>query len=232
MSKDHEAANPLRKPLKIGHRGAAGHAPENTISAIKKGIQLGVDFVEFDVRQTSDRTFVLFHDRTLARLGKSEPVRDLPWSRMQNLDLNSGHRIPTLRDALTEISGTTGVMIELKDERTGEDVCQVIEDMGFRGPVIYASFWHEDLVAIRRKRPSAQTLALIEAVPVNVTAFAEEARVTHVGLALDCVNEAYVSALQRKGLAVFVYTVDEPADIQWLAAIGVEGIVSNFPDRL
>lgn len=217
-----------RKPLKIGHRGAAGHAPENTILALKTGIELGVDFVEFDVRRTSDGALVLCHDRTLG----GQPVRGLPRTTLRKLEISSGHTIPTLHEALTAIAGATGVMIELKEEGMGEDVCRVVEETGFTGPVIYASFWHQELLAIRRKRPSAQTLALIDAVPVNLTAFAEDACVTHVGLALDCVSEAYVAALHRKEMAVFVYTVDEPADIQWLSAIGVDGIISNYPDRL
>ncbi|MBD0316773.1 MAG: glycerophosphodiester phosphodiesterase [Nitrospiraceae bacterium] len=222
-----------RQPLKIGHRGAAGHAPENSILALKKGVELGADFVEFDVRRTSDGTLVLFHDRTLGRMtADARAVCDVPWSRLRNLEISPGQTIPTLRDALTAISGGTGVMIELKEPHMAAEVCQAVDEVAFSGPVIYASFWHHDLLAIRRQRPSTQTLALIEAVPVNLTAFAEEACVTHVGLALDCVHEAYVSALHRKEMAVFVYTVDEPADIQRLAAIGVDGIISNFPDRL
>lgn len=221
------------KPLKIGHRGAAGHAPENTLSALKKGIDLGADFVEFDVRSTGDGMLVLFHDRTLGKLVPGgRAVSDLPWSSVRTLEISPGQTIPTLRDALTHINGLTGAMVELKDEHLGENVCQVVEETRFTGPVIYASFWHTDLLAIRRTRPSARTLALIEAAPVNLTAFAEDARVTHVGLALDCVTEQYVSALHRKEIAVFVYTVDEPADIRWLSAIGVDGIISNFPDRL
>ena len=221
------------KPLKIGHRGAAGHAPENTLAALQKGIELGVDFVEFDVRRSADGTLFLFHDRTLGRLvpGRTR-VSDMNWSVLKELKVGPGQRIPTLQEALTCINGFAGAMIELKEEGISDEVCRIVEDSGFGGPVIYASFWHRGLLAIRRNRPSADTLALIEGMPVNPTAFAEAARATRVGLALDCVTEPYVHTLQAKRFAVFVYTVDEPTDIRWLHSIGVDGIISNFPDRL
>lgn len=221
------------KPLKIGHRGAAGHAPENTLIALQKGIELGVDFVEFDVQRTNDGMLVLFHDRTLGSLEpRRRRVSDLSWSSLQTVEIGPGQTIPTLRDALNHINGLTGAMIELKEEHIADEVCQVVEEVGFIGPIIYASFWHKELLEIRNNRPSAKTLALIEGVPVNLTAFAEEAGATHVGLALDCVTERYVSALHAKNLAVFVYTVDEPMDITWLSSISVDGIISNFPDRI
>jgi glycerophosphoryl diester phosphodiesterase len=220
-------------PFKVGHRGAAGHAPENTLIGLKKGIELGVDFVEFDVRRTRDGILVLFHDRTLRSFVPGcKRVCDMDWSSLKTVEVSPGQRIPTLEDALKHINGFAGAIVELKEESIADEVLQVVEGVGFTGPVIYASFWHKGLLEIRRTKPLAKTLALLEGVPVNLTAFAEEARVTHVGLALDCVTEKYVRLLQSKSFAVFVYTVDDPMDIQWLSSMGVDGIISNFPDRL
>ena len=102
----------------------------------------------------------------------------------------------------------------------------------FVQPVIYASFLHAEMLAIKRLASGAHTMALLDGMPVRPTAFARDAEVTHVGLGLDCVSGEFVGVLQREGLRVFVYTVNEPSDIAWVRSLGVEGIVSDFPERI
>ncbi len=109
-----------RRILRIGHRGAAGHAPENTLAAIRKGIALGVDFVEFDVQRSRDGRLVLLHvervDRTTNGTGR---VSGLTWEELQLLDAGDGERIPSLEAALAAASGHAGVMLEAKTPGTG-----------------------------------------------------------------------------------------------------------------
>lgn len=219
--------------LRIGHRGAAGHAPENTLAALEKGIELGVDLVEFDVQRTGDGALVLFHDRRLERLTQERgDLSDIPLSALQRLAVGQGQRIPLFDEALRSINGLVGAVIDLKSEGIAAHVCQVVESTGFQGPTIYASFWHKELLDIRRIKRSAETLALIEGMPINPTAFAMEAQATHVGLGFDCISKDYVRTFKSKNIKVFIYTVDDPADIQWVKSLGVDGIISNFPDRI
>lgn len=219
--------------LVIGHRGVAGSAPENTLASLERGIVLGVDFVEFDVQPTRDNALVLFHDRRLDRLTHERGLlRDLPLSAVRKLRVGGGQAVPSLEEALAHINGRVGAIIELKSEGIAANACRVVEAVGFQSPVIYASFWHQELLAIRQITPSADTLALLAGTPVNPTAFAKDAHATHVGLALDCLSRESVRAFQARQLKVFVYTVDDPADIQWVTTLGVDGIISNFPDRI
>lgn len=219
--------------LVIGHRGAAGHAPENTLAALEKGIALGVDFVEFDVQRTIDGALVLFHDRRLERLTQERGLlSDLPLRAVRRLRLADGQSIPLLDEALQHINGRAGAMIELKGEGLAAEVCRVVEATGFHGPTMYASFWHRELLAVRRINRSAETMALLAGMPAHPTAWALDAQATSVGLALECLSAETVRALHAQRLKVVVYTVDDPSDIQWVKTLGVDGIVSNYPDRV
>ncbi|WNM63886.1 glycerophosphodiester phosphodiesterase [Candidatus Nitrospira neomarina] len=219
--------------LRIGHRGAAGHAPENTLAALELAIKYGVDMVEFDVRRTADGALVLLHDdsvdRTTNGVGK---IEELSLSVLRALDAGGGERIPLLEEALACLSGRAGAMIELKVRGIAADVCALVKAADFQGTVIYASFFHEELLPVRRLIGDAFTLALIEDVPIPFTAFATAAQATHVGVALNVVTPALVQALQAKDIKVFVYTVDEPDDIARMKRLEVDGIISNFPDRI
>ena len=219
--------------LRIGHRGAGGHAPENTLAAIERGIALHAHLVEFDVRATSDGQLVLLHDATLDRTTNGHGlIADQLWRDVRQVIGGDGQPLPLLADALRVASGRTGVIIEIKAERIAKQICRTVREVQFSGPVIYTSFLHDELLAVRRENPQAQTMALIEAVPVNRTAFATDAQAIHVGVALEVLTPSFLKSLHDRSLRVFVYTVNEPADIQRAKAMGVDGIISDYPERL
>jgi len=220
-------------PLRIGHRGAAGHAPENTLTALEEAIKLGADMVEFDVQRSADGAFVLFHDRTVDRTTNGHGnLESLPLCVLRSLDAGGGESIPLFEEALACLSGRAGAMIELKVMGIAAEVCSIEKAADFEGEAIYASFFHEELLTVRKVMPDAQTLALIEDSPLHPTAFAIDVQATHAGLALKVVTPALVQALQAKGIKVFIYTVDEPEDIARMKGLGVDGIISNFPERI
>ncbi|MEK7869563.1 MAG: glycerophosphodiester phosphodiesterase family protein, partial [Nitrospirota bacterium] len=101
----------MQRVLSIGHRGAAGHAPENTLGAIHKGIALGVDFIEIDVRRTADGALVILHDETVNRTtnGKGRVDR-LSLREIQTFSAGNGEIIPTLEDALKAVAGRAGLL--------------------------------------------------------------------------------------------------------------------------
>jgi glycerophosphoryl diester phosphodiesterase len=219
--------------VRIGHRGAAGHAPENTVQAIEKAIALGADFVELDVRRSLDGHLVIIHDARVDRTtdGHGE-VAELTRAELVRLTVAKDILIPSLREALKTAAGHVGLILELKAERLAEQVWTEVRTSAFTGVVIYASFFHAELLRLHETDPSAQTMALLEAVPVQPTAFAIDSKATHVGLAFDCLTVPFVQALHQAGLQVFTYTVNEPADIARARTVGVDGIISNFPDRI
>jgi glycerophosphoryl diester phosphodiesterase len=219
--------------IRIGHRGAAGHAPENTIQAIEKAIALNADFVELDVRRSLDGHLVIIHDAGVDRTTDGHgAVAELTLAELGRLTIANELRIPTLREALKTAAGCVGLLLELKAEGLAEQIWTEVRTSSIPGVVIYASFFHAELLRIRETDPGAQTMALFEAVPVHPTAFAIDAQATHVGLAFGCLTAPFVQALHQADLQVFTYTVNEPADIARAGAVGVDGIISDFPDRI
>lgn len=222
-----------KKVLRIGHRGAAGYAPENTVRSIEQAIALGCDLVEVDVRRTRDGDLVLLHDERVDRTtnGKGN-VAEMTLRDLRTLDANGGQRIPTLQEALHVASGRVGLILELKASGIGEQVCALVQEAGFTGPVIYASFLHEELLSVREQAPTAATMALFKKLPQDPVASATNACATHAGLRFDTATKPLVNALHRAGRQVFVYTVNKPKDIQRVRALSLDGIISDFPDRI
>lgn len=219
--------------LCIGHRGAGGHASENTLAAIECSMTLHAHLVEVDIRATSDNQLVLLHDATLDRTTNGHgPIVSQRWSDLQEIRGHDGQPLPLLADALCTASGRIGMMIEIKTEGIAKQICRTVREVRFSGPLIYASFLHDELLAVRRENPQAQTMALIKGVPVNRTAFATDAQATHVGVAFETLTPSFLKALHDRSLRVFTYTVNEPADIQTARAMGVDGIISDYPERL
>lgn len=220
--------------LRIGHRGAAGHAPGNTLLSFETALRLGVDLIEIDVQQTSDGHLIDLHDRNLRpSTNGNGPVESRTLDEIRKLRTVPGDLpIPTLDETIACVNGRAGLMIEIKVPGIAEQTLQTIRGSGFPGSTYYASFLHEELLAIRELDANAATIALLEGTPVNMTAFALDAKATHAGLSIHSLSRRFVDALHEAGIQVFTWTVDEPEQIAFAKSCGVDGLISNFPERL
>lgn len=220
--------------LRIGHRGAAGHAPGNTLLSIRTALRLGVDLVEIDIQRTRDEHLIVLHDRFLqpsttgAGLASERSLDEIRALRTVPGD----QPIPTLAEVLETVSGQAGLMLEIKQRGIAESVAAAVRQLGFNGPIHYASFFHDEIRRLRAGDSGIQTIALFEGVPIRPASFALEANATHAGIAIECLSAEFVQVLHAAGLKVFVYTVDLPEQITLARACGVDGIISNYPDRL
>jgi glycerophosphoryl diester phosphodiesterase len=218
--------------LRIGHRGAAGHERENTMRSFRRALDIGVDLIETDLRLTADGALVLSHDPRMDVAGAQREVRAATLAELRAASSGSGEGVATLDDLLSVAAGRSGLMLELKVEGIAGPTVEAVEAASFPGSLIYASFHHGELLTIRRLRPEAKTLALIHAGPVDKVQFALDARATHAGINIEFATAEFVDALHKAGLAVFVYTVDEPGEIAAMKALRVDGIISDYPDRV
>lgn len=223
----------MQQVLRIGHRGAAGHAPENTLAAIQKGIALGVDFVEIDVRRTADGVLVVLHDETVNRTtdGKGRVDRLSLWD-IEKLNAGNGEHIPTLEEVLKVVAGEAGLMLELKVKGVARQTVEAVREAGFRDPVIYASFLHDELKHVRTVDPEASLMVLFGGLSRAPVARAIKYGPSYVGLRHDKATRPLVDSFHRADLLVFVYTADAPSDIQRALSLDVDGVISNFPDRI
>jgi glycerophosphoryl diester phosphodiesterase len=223
--------SPTRTILRIGHRGACGHAPENTLASIEQAIVLRCALTEVDIQRTSDDELVLLHDERVDRTTNGRGrVADLTLPDIRTLNAGGGESPPTLDDVLKAASGRIGLILELKTGGSAYDVCAIVRGSGFTQPVIYASFLQEELQHVRRANPHAQTMILFTRLPANPGIVAVRLHATHVGLRLDTVTEPLVNALHNQGLIVFAYTANQPAQVSKMKRLGVDGIISDFPD--
>jgi len=224
--------SPANKPLRIGHRGACGHTPENTLASIEQAIALGCAFTEVDVQRTADGSLILLHDERVDRTTDGKGLlAEMELEDIRKLDVD-GRKIPTLEEALHAARGRIGLILELKTEGLAYDICGTVRASGFPGEIIYASFLHDELQHVRRADPDSKTLVLFKRLPKNPTAAAAGLQATHVGLRFDTATLPLVKTLHKARFTVFVYTVNKPADIAKMRSLGVDGIVSDYPDRI
>lgn len=222
----------MNKPLLIGHRGAAGHVLENTLGSIEKAIELGVHYVEIDLRLTRDGHVVVLHDATVDRTARGHGrIKDFTLAQVKRMTTKDGQHVPTLEDVLKLCDKRVGVMLELKVRGLAQQVTEIVERSGFSGPVIYASFHHKELSRVREWLPSGTIMPLISRgriaprIPAKLNAH-------HVGIRLDRVVKPVITSLHAAGIQVFVFTVNDADDLARMTDIGVDGIISDRPPPL
>ena len=228
------------KPQKLfcfGHRGAAGHEPENTLRSVRKALELGADGVEVDV-YCADRQLVVIHDRTLGRTTNGRGfVARKTFAQLRALDAGKGEPIPTLAEILDTVAHRAVINVELKGPHTAAPVVALIEDYvqrrGWRHEeFVVSSFDHAQLREARRLQPALRLGALLTKIPRILAAFAGPLGAWSVNVSRDCVTEVFVADAHRRGLKVFVFTVNEPRDIARMKRLGVDGVFSDFPERV
>ena len=223
---------------KIGHRGACGYAPENTLLSIRKALELGVHGFEFDIQLSKDNQPVVIHDETLERTTNGTGfVRDYTLKELQELDAGHGEKIPSLLDVLELVDKRCRLFIELKAEGCTEQVADIlahyVQHYGWSYEQFFAcSFDHLQIAHIRAINPDIRTCALICGIPVSLAAIAQEAGAWGLSPALEHCNQALVDDAHKRGLNVSVWTVNSPADIARAKSLKVDGIFSDYPDRI
>lgn len=223
----------MSRVSRIGHRGAAGHAPENTLAAVHKGIDLGVDFVEIDLRRTADGALVALHDGTINRTTDGRGRVDaLTLAQLKAFDAGKGERVPTLEEVLQAGKSRTGVMIELKIAGLAGPTLEAVRNTQFGSPVIYASFLHHELGEFRALDPEAAIMLLFDKLPKDPVSYAMAYRPAYVGLRHDRASRGLVEAFHEARMLIWVYTPNTVADITRALSAGVDGVISDYPERI
>lgn len=222
----------MGKVLRVGHRGAAGHAPENTLASVETAISLGADLVEVDVQRTSDGHLVIIHDKRVDRTTNGVGlVSELSLRALRELDAGAGQRIPTVEELLQTAEGRVGLILELKVKGLAAQVCKSVRLSDFTGEVIYASFLLDEVRSIREADPRTMTMALFGRLPHDPVMAAQKAQATYIGFSYITVTKPLVETCHQRDLAAFAYTVNDRQDIMNMMSLGVDGIISDFPDR-
>ncbi len=224
--------------IKIGHRGAMGYAPENTLKSFKKALELNVDAVELDIYVCKSGELVVIHDDKVDRTtnGKGYVV-EKTFEELSALDAGEGEKIPKLSEVLDFIDRKVKVNIELKGVKTAKPVQELIEkyvkNKGWEyDDFLVSSFNHYELKKFRKLNPKIKIGVLISGIPRGFLEFAEMLNVYSINLCFKFINQECVNDAHNHNLKVYVWTVNDSEDIERMKTLGVDGIFSNFPDRL
>lgn len=224
--------------LKIGHRGAQGYAPENTLKSIRKALELGVDMVEIDVHSCRDPQIIVIHDEKLERTTNgSGYVRQKTLAYIKSLNAGEGEQVPTLTEVLDLIDKRVAVNIELKGKFTLHPVLKVIDhyvqQKGWSyDHFIVSTFMRKKLKRLAKMHPKVRIGALVAYHPFGFIKFAKRIKAFSVHLNAKLADPKIIRDAKMNGLKVYVWTVNEKDDIERLKKLGVDGIFSDFPDRI
>lgn len=221
----------------FGHRGARGHEPENTVRSMRRALELGADGVELDVHFV-DGHLVVIHDDTLDRTTNGHGrLMDKSFAHLRSLDAGLGERIPTLAEIFDAVNRRAIVNVELKGPDTAAPVAALIADyVGHRGwryeDFLVSSFDPVPLQEVRRLCPQIRLGALTVKAPRDLAPLVEDLQAWSLHAGKDCVTPKLVEDAHRFGLKLFVFTVNEPEEIASMRALGVDGVFSDFPERV
>ncbi len=227
--------------LNIAHRGASGTFPENTLSAFRAAIDAGAEMCELDVQLTIDGAVVVIHDETVDRTtdGTGE-VAELTLAELQQLDAGvkfkggavKGERIPTLDEVFAVTSGKCGLNIELKGGGVEQQVAAIMQARNALSDSIVSSFNWEYLKKIQQLHFNIRVGLLAEEKPVDLMMTAVAMRAHSINPRWDMVTADLCTAAHERGLKVYTWTVDADARMRALIECGVDGIMTNYPERL
>lgn len=223
-------------PRVIAHRGASGTRPENTLSSVEAALEMGVEMVEIDVRTTLDGELVVIHDADVGRTTNGEgPVSGMELGEIHRLDAGTwfgeafrGERIPMLGEVLDAVRERAILCIEVKDAQPSQ-VLHEVERRDMLEDVILFDFNHPRLHEAKLLKPGVMALAL--GVTGESVGDVRTDLVDAIGVSFSGTGESLVRRAHELGIAVFVYTVNDPGEMSRLVGIGVDAIITNYPGK-
>jgi glycerophosphoryl diester phosphodiesterase len=234
----------MRAPWIIAHRGASGHAPENTLAAFERAVELGAGFIETDLHLTRDARFVAIHDHTLERTTNGRgAVSDFTLAELRELDAGkwfdrqfSGQQIPTLEEILAFARKHDAVFyFEIKYETAWgmhHALVAALQTAEHAARSIVISFDPATLLALRRLDASVMMGLLVEEAQPDMVRMALDAGARQLCPRSDLVTPELVKQAHRSDLQVVTWTVNEVEKMRVAIDAGVNGIMTDLPDRL
>lgn len=224
--------------LKIGHRGAKAHAPENTLASFQKALDLGVDGIELDVHVCATGELVVIHDFTVDRTTNgSGEVHKMTLAELKALKVEGEHTISTLDEVMEVVGKKCMVNIEMKGRHTAGPVSvflkEYVKDRGYTyEDFIVSSFQREELQVMSEINPDVHLGILTQASVTQAWQWAQEFKAAAIHPHFSLLTESNVHKAQQAGYRVYTWTMNEPEDIARIKLYNVDGIISDYPERL
>jgi glycerophosphoryl diester phosphodiesterase len=224
-------------PLVIGHRGASDGAPENTLKGFRKAIELGADYIEFDVHESQDGALVVIHNvDILKRMGYDHKINQITLKELKKLNVGEGEKIPELREVLRLAKGKIGLLCELKAKRISEKVINLLRSEDTLDSTIILSFDLEELIKVRSIEPKLKIGAIV---PFNDHYIPEwemrkkiiqeviELGFPYIVTRYQNLDQEFIDYSHKHSLKVFTYTLNTKKTMRRVINLGVDGIIVN-----
>lgn len=226
------------------HRGASGYATENTLTAFQRAVDMQADGVELDVQLTKDRQVVVIHDESINRVSDGQGrVIDYSLEELRKFNFNKTHPecgwadIPTLEEVLGLLKDTSlTVNIELKTgvifyDGIEEQVLRIVKANNMEKRIIYSSFNHYSVMKVKELAPDAKIGLLDMDGIVDIAGYGKKLGVSALHPWIYHLQyEGFMEAARKNGLAVHVWTVNAEADMRRMIELGVDAVITNYPD--
>lgn len=221
----------------IAHRGLSEQYPENTLLAFQKAVELGVDFIELDVRETIDGEIAVIHDETVDRTtdGKGY-VKDLTYEEIRKLDAGKwkgrfeGVKVPALDEVLQVIAGRTKLLIEIK-EACPEKIVKLLQKYNMESHVVIGSFNIEYIINTRKISPAVSTAFISGKLPENPDVLVKNG-IPIVDVEYHQLRGGRIKEFLSRGISLAAWTVDDENDMKEFVNTDVSFITTNRPDIL
>ena len=222
------------KPLKIGHKGASLIAPENTLLAFKKAMELNADYVEFDIHVTKDNKIVISHDGdTLRTTGVKKIIKDSTLEELKTLDAGRGEKIPTLNELIELSNGKLKLQPEIKAQGIAELLIDILRENKLTETTIISSFDITELIRVKEIEPRVRIGYLV---PSEITRYNLLKRYLKKALKneffalhphFNSITPEFVEFVHENELDINVWTVNDETIMRELINLGVEGIITD-----
>jgi|TARA_A100001011_G_scaffold91661_1_gene96296 glycerophosphoryl diester phosphodiesterase len=222
----------------FGHRGAMGHAPENTVLSVQKALALDVDGIEIDVFRCQSGEIIVFHDKTLDKLTNgSGKVEEKTLQQLNALQVMGSEPIPTLHKIIDVINGSVQLNIELKGKNTAEGVFntmkKAIESGRWKANQLFvSSFDWDELRKFRKLTNQFDIAVLTDKKPIDAIPVARELNAFAINPNHSHLTQEIINDIHSKGFEIHTWTVNEKKRIEELISQGVDAIITDFPNRI
>lgn len=218
----------------LGHRGAKGERPENTIEGISYALELGLSAIEIDIHLTADNRLVVIHDDSLDRTTNgSGLVREISSDVIRELDAGNGEKIPFLEEVLDLFDKFSFVLfIEVKAVGCEKLLTSLIKEREIHHKVIVKSFNHRIVKKVKEIDSKIKTACLLYGLPVNAVNIIENARADGISISVSTVDQALVELCHHHNYKVTVWNVNKIEDLKTFVEMGVDYIGTDFPSTV
>jgi len=249
-----------QRPLVMAHRGGRALWPENTLYAFEHAAEMGVDVLEMDIHTTADGALVVMHDDTVDRTTNgSGPILSFTLDELKSLDAGytwsaddgqtfpyrgQGISVPMVEEIFAAFPGVP-LNIEIKQQEPSmvASFCQLIRDYDLADQVLVASFHETTMAEFRQDCPEVATsTGTMETVSLFIRSKllledtygppADATQVPEYRSGLHVLTRRFVDAAHNRNLEVHAWTINEEDDMQRMISLGVDGIITDYPDRL